>query len=252
MDVALLNKAPVEEWAHETTYARKDPSGIIHRNRLNGVIQAFKDLHLADKGTLIDFGCSNGFVVRQLQANVFPGKSWVFDLTDVDDRLLEYGKAFNMPNTSFRHFDLDYPDPVTPTNDVVLCVSTLEHSAGYRSGLQVLLDACKPGGYIVIGLPYENGLAGIVKFLGRDVLRRHAYNDFFEHTSRWTYFWTLVTGGRLDQFRNRGAKGYPHHLGWDIRPFRTAMFDLYEGKADLVMHRRTLGSCNWLWVFRKK
>jgi len=238
---------------HEKTYARKDISGVIHRNRLNGLIAALKTLDLPAEGNFADFGCSNGFLAKTMQETVFAGKKWTYWICDYNQNLLRQARERNLPDTEVVYFDLDHPEPVEAVSDVVLSVSTLEHSAGYAQGLTAIYERCKVGGHIVIGLPYENGLPGMVKFLGRGILRKGAYDDFFRYHSPWEYFWRLATNQNLNVFRTRVPRdGYAHHLGWDMPTYLKEMNRQYTpDKCNLLLHSRTPGGCNWLWIYQK-
>jgi len=237
--------------AHENTYARHDVSGTVHRNRLKGVIKAISKLPLPATGRFADFSPSNGHLLRAIQEGAFADKDWAYDGFELDPEVTALWQHAGLPKTTFHTYDLMHPTPVEQQYDLVVSIGMFEHIVSWKPGLPILLDACKPGGHLVVGLPNEGGFAGMVKFLGRDVLRRNAYDDFFAGSSKFAYFMALITGARLDTFRKPQA-WYETHIGFDIRPFRDDLIAMCAApRWTLLSHTRTPGGANWLWVFRK-
>ena len=146
-------------------------------------------------------------------------RSWCAAGYEIDRRLLRAARRRHLANASFRRIDLnDAAARVVQPGDLVICLETLEHVGNYRHALRVLHNSVKPGGWIVLSMPNEVGLVGLVKFLARPLLRRHAYGDFFTGAKEVVgYTVTLATGGDLERFRAPPRTGWGPHLGFDHR-----------------------------------
>lgn len=100
----------------------------------------------------------------------------------------------------------------------MICLETLEHVGSYRHALRVIHNSVRPGGWIVLSVPNEVGLIGLVKFLARPLLRRHPYGDFFTGVKEvMDYTVTVATRGDLERFRTPPRPGWGPHLGFDHR-----------------------------------
>ena len=108
----------------------------------------------------------------------------------------------------------DYP--VTQF-DVVTCFETLEHVGNLRNALDNLFSSCKSRGAVVLSVPNEVGIPGLIKYLGRKAVRRNPYGAFFENQSELRYFWYLITGQPIAAFRTAHVDGWGPHLGFDWR-----------------------------------
>ena len=86
-----------------------------------------------------------------------------------------------------------------------------------QNAIDTLLAACKPGGALLISVPNEIGLPGLLKYAARKVLRRRPYEDFFRGQSEARYVWRLLTGQSISAFRDPAADGWGPHLGFDWR-----------------------------------
>ena len=208
------------DWSHEESYRGFSLASAFHRIRLRGILAQLRGIDLPRAGALADFGCSNGFILEQLQAGQFPGPSWRYYGFDHSQRLLAMAEAKHLPDTTFTHFSLTEgrcePEDVY---DLVLCLETLEHTGDYRQALANLWRACKPGGYLLLSMPIEVGVPGLLKFFGRRLAYRDPYSHFFGARSRWPYVRALLVGGDLSVFREPGQRGYASHFGFDNRRF---------------------------------
>jgi len=63
-------------------------------------------------------------------------------------------------STDFRTFDLCNPPAVLDQYDVVICEQVLEHVVDPWKAVQTLHDLAKPGGHLVIGLPFLCAIHG--------------------------------------------------------------------------------------------
>ena len=239
---------------HESTYTRRDPTGIIHRNRLAGVQYCVNRLGLGPTGSFAEFGCSNGFVMQTLQETVFAGKAWDFTGLDIDIELLEGGRGKGLPRTRFEPIDLNLPnEQLEPRFDVVMCVEVLEHVDQYENGLRTLFRGCKSGGCLLVGVPWEVGFPGTVKYLGRMALRGSGtYAYFFDRRTKGEYLGALLRGKPTRNFREPPRGYWDMHLGFDTAEFEHFLLKEYAPpRAELLFKHSTSAGFNRFWVFRK-
>lgn len=206
-------------WTHARSYAGPSPANFVHRARLARLRGLLRRLDLPQEGLLIDLGCSDGFVIWQLRRTGDLPRSWCAAGYEIDRRLLRAARRRHLANVSFRRIDLNNAAArAVEPGDLVICLETLEHVGNYRSALRVLHDSVKPGGWIVLSMPNEVGVVGLIKFLARPLLRRHAYGDFFTGAKEVvSYTVTVATRGDLERFRTPPRTGWGPHLGFDHR-----------------------------------
>lgn len=204
---------------HENTYRGWGVAAWIHRARLRTLLRLLRTLPLGPKGHLGDFGCSNGFILMELQRAVLAGGGWRFTGLDHSHDLLALAEAKGLPNTAFHHIDLNTPDDrFEGAFDLVTCLETLEHVGNLPQAVRTVLRAASPGGgIIVVGVPNETGLPGLAKFLARPLVQRAPYGDFFQGRSRREYARELLLHRRIEKWRGGGAVGWGPHLGFDYR-----------------------------------
>lgn len=239
---------------HENTYNGVGPASFIHRRRLRRTTRLFDQLEMPEKGMLADFGCSNGFILSVLQAEVFKQKPWRFVGFDRSERLLRLAEAKNLRNTEFHRFDLnDRSDAWRDRFDIVSCLETLEHVGNYRNAVVNLYGACKAGGKIVVSIPNERGLPGLVKYVARPMVRKRPYGDFFEGKSRLEYVWRLVSYGDIESFRNSPSNGWGPHLGFDSKRFAEFLHEalLGTGKCRLLSSEASASMFNHFYLLQK-
>ena len=159
---------------------RVGPGGAGAPRALRRLAKIVEGLDLTGEGVLIDLGCSDGFVVSQLRDARLVPEGWSIWGYDRNARLIRAAAGRNLPRAQFSLIDLnDGSARVAQPGDVVNCLETLEHVGDYRAALQVIHHAIAPGGRLVLSMPNEVGLVGLVKFLGRPLVRPNAYKGFF-------------------------------------------------------------------------
>ncbi|HEX5131059.1 MAG TPA: methyltransferase domain-containing protein [Candidatus Krumholzibacteria bacterium] len=237
---------------HETTYRKRNPVGWVHRNRLRAVTGAFTRYASPGAASWLDAGCSNGFIITEILATS-PGRFGRILGLDRSPELIERARAKNIPGARFDTFDLNAVQPATEHFDVVTCLETLEHVGNLPNALANLVDRVEVGGLLLISIPNETGLPGLVKLAGRAAVRRNPYEDFFADGGRARYVTRLLLNRRIDGFRKPGRSGYGPHLGFDYRALEDHMRDVHVTTGVLEPCGReitTLGM-NVLLAYRK-
>ena len=203
---------------HEHSYKGMRLSSVIHRARLRNIIEVMRSLSLPPTATIADFGCSNGFFLSVLLDSIPEARSMELFGFDHSRELLVAAQSKDFPNAQFHYVDLN-ARPAEPhaTFDVVTCFETLEHVGNMPNAMEKLLASCKTGGTIVISVPNEIGIPGLMKYVGRKVGRPKPYGAFFENQSELRYIWHLITGKSTATFRSTTAVSWGPHLGFDWR-----------------------------------
>jgi 2-polyprenyl-3-methyl-5-hydroxy-6-metoxy-1,4-benzoquinol methylase len=151
---------------HETTYRRRDLAGIIHRNRLRAVVRTFCRYVDSDTRSWADFGCSNGFIIEE----IVKLKRYSFTrLAGFDNtpELIERAREKQIPAAEFHLFDLNAVVASPETFDLVTCMETLEHVGHLENAIANLVAHVRAGGLLLLTVPNETGLAGLIKYFGR-------------------------------------------------------------------------------------
>lgn len=178
------------------------------------------------------------------------GKGWHYYGFDHKEELLELGRKKNLMNTEFHLFDLNAVNPAyTGTFDVVTCFETLEHTGNYKNAFENLFLSCRSGGLLVMSIPNETGVPGILKFFGRKMKRYNVYGNFFEKKSEISYIMTLFLGGDIESFRDREATGWGPHLGFDYKKFESFLEKHYISWNRCALENRSNSILNFNKIF---
>ncbi|MDT7570313.1 MAG: hypothetical protein QOE05_487 [Actinomycetota bacterium] len=206
-------------WTHACSYAGLRPSSFVHRARLARLRSLLHRLDLPPSGLIVDLGCSDGYVLSELQRNGDLPPSWRIAGYDHTPYLLKAARRRGLAGARFRRIDLnDAGAVVVWPADVVICLETLEHVGDYRNALRVIHTAMKPGGLLVLSMPNEVGVVGLVKLLGRPVTRRHPHRGFFTGPREAArYVVAVATYRDLEPFRSPARAQWGPHLGFDHR-----------------------------------
>jgi len=247
-----------QPFVHESTYSFGGVAGRLHRGRLARIESLLAGADLPTTGRLADFGCSNGYILARLQQSAFAHRpGWSFVGFDHSRPLLELARQRQLPRTSFRWIDMNVSGGSSQAGesfDVVTCFETLEHVGDYRPALETLVQSCKPEGVLLISVPYECGLRGLAKLIGRRVLRGDRYEGFFDTRSRLRYVTSLVTQRRIDHYRHPPQPGWGPHLGFDTRQFDRDLRRQYVAgnHCELLLRQPTLLGLGYLYLLRKR
>lgn len=244
-----------KDWSHELTYKYRGIDGMIHRSRLRKIFELFGKIDIASAGKLADFGCSNGYIISLLKERIFNGKSWDFYGFDYEENLLMLAKKRGLENTQFLSLNVNIPQDGHLNNrfDIVTCFETLEHVGNIENAFTNLYNACKQGGKILFTIPNEKGFPGIIKFLGRGILRKNTYGEFFKNESRLNYLRCLLLNKPINTFRARNIECWGEHLGFDWRTFENFINNEFikPGKCTLLHKGNICSGFNRLYFLEK-
>lgn len=97
---------------------------------LQGVVKILKPISKEKEITIVDVGCGNGDMLRQL-ANFGKENNWNFKLVGIDANLftVEYARKLSSeyPNISYRCEDIFHKEFEELKYDILLCTLTLHH-----------------------------------------------------------------------------------------------------------------------------
>jgi SAM-dependent methyltransferase len=206
-------------WTHARSYVGLSPPSYVHRARLARLRSLLQRLDLPERGLVIDLGCSDGYVLSEIRRTGDLPPSWLLTGYDCKPRLLKAARKRGLVGAKFRRLDLnDAMALVVRQADVVICLETLEHVGDYRSALRVIHTAMNPRGLLVLSMPNEVGVVGLVKLLGRPLVRRDAYRGFFSgRRDLIRYAIAVATYRDLEPFRSPPRDRWGPHLGFDHR-----------------------------------
>ncbi len=244
-------------WTHEKSYRGRGITSYIHRKRLRRLLALFGDLDLPGDGSLADFGCSNGFIIAVLREEIFSDGNYELYGFDHSEELLELARLRGIPGAEFHPVDLNSADGLDrrwrERFDVVTCFETIEHTGSFADAFQNLYRVCKTGGVILLSMPNEKGGVGLVKYLGRKILQRNPYGDFFEDRSELDYVRHLVANMPLDGFRVPERASWGPHLGFDWTVVARFIDDTYveSRRLSLISELRSFLNFNLFFVYRK-
>ncbi len=237
---------------HEKTYKKKNLVSLIHKSRLNVIRKVFKKYIPISEITWVDFGCSNGFIPEEIvRTNEFNFAKIVG--YDHVEGLLDLARAKKIPNAEFKYFDMNEVCNVEEQFDLVTCFETLEHVGNLENAFVNLFSHLDGKGIIIITVPNETGLIGLIKFLGRLAVRRNPYRDFFANQSYFKYMKCLLRNDFIDGFRKPHQPGYGPHLGFDYRKFEDYIKENFIRNKQLVLIDKSLTGMkmNVTYVLRK-
>ena len=102
-------------------------------------------------------------------------------------------------------------------------------------------------------MPNEIHIIGLIKFLGRFLVRRNPYDDFFAYQSHLEYIKHLVKRGSISIFREPGQLGYGPHLGFDYRELEGFINHEYIAtkRLKLIEKHFTGFMMNVVYVYKK-
>jgi SAM-dependent methyltransferase len=217
------------------------------------VTTVLERLDLPESGLLLDFGCSDGYVLSRLR-DLPALAGWRFAGYERAAHLVQAARMRSLPGAEFQAFDLNDPAATaTERGDVVLCLETLEHVGRVDCAVAALDRSVRQGGVVVVTMPNEVGPVGLAKLVVRPLVRRHAYRGFFEtRREAIRYAAHVIVGADLSVFRTPARPGWGPHLGFDRRVVRAHIERVYvrSGRWAVLREEWTLLRVARVSVFR--
>ena len=242
-------------YRHEKSYSKTNLVSVIHRNRLKEIIKIIsKYFYKKNKGILwADFGCSDGFIIEQVQKSLKPIKFDKIIGFDHSHDLINFANKRNLKNSTFKYFNMNEVQDSMQKFDLVTCFETVEHVGNQNNAIKNLFDHIKKDGLLILAVPNETGLIGIIKFLGRYILRLNPYGNFFDGQSRISYLSHLIKNNSINNFRKNNQEGYGPHLGYDYRDTEKILYDFFidKNRMKLLEKKFTIFNSNVMYVLKK-
>jgi ubiquinone/menaquinone biosynthesis C-methylase UbiE len=166
-----------------------------------------------------DVGCSNGFITNKIVS-----KFNISNASGCDHNRDNLKVASqNYPEIVFNYINLNVINISSERYRLVTCFETLEHVGHLHNAIINLLSLTEKNGTLLITVPVETGLVGLLKFVIKTVFFRYSLKEFsFGRTIYFKYLFSLITGGDISSFR--GCKpGYGTHFGFDYQKVEDAL-----------------------------
>jgi SAM-dependent methyltransferase len=201
---------------HSSTYKFQisEWRNFVHILRLRKLLKLIRSYQRDRSDIYIDVGCSNGYITSLINEMSIFSNIYGFDY---DDQNLVVARG-QYPTIQFSKLDLNLPFEPTIKGDVVSCFETIEHVGDMDAAVRGLMSLTNPDGRIILSVPIEIGLIGIIKYLAKIAIYR--YDDLEElpgHPSKWQYFRMLISGN-VSHFRRKEARReWGTHFGFDYR-----------------------------------
>jgi len=166
--------------------------------------------------TALDYGCADGWILRDLVKNRFVLKGVGVDL---DHRMVERAREDSLGDPRLAFY------PVGEVNrwgkregySLILCLETLEHVEEPRRILSLFSELLERGGFLILSVPIEIGPALLLKQAGR--FFTHLIGGYgYERYQMWELLWGLL--GRVERIpssHQRPDLTYKGHKGFDYR-----------------------------------
>ncbi len=202
-----INKySPID---HSKTYKNFNLRNIPHIWRLSKHIKILKRYKTKKFDFYADYGCSNGYVT-----NIISNKIKALKTVGFDHSLnLEVARK-KYPCYEFKFYDLNVKNVTDQKFDLVTCFETLEHVGCIFTGIDNLIESINESGLIIISVPIETGLIGLIKYSIKRLLYRDTYNL---NDPEINYVKSLILNSDISAFRDPEANHYGPHLGFDFR-----------------------------------
>jgi 2-polyprenyl-3-methyl-5-hydroxy-6-metoxy-1,4-benzoquinol methylase len=144
------------------------------------------------KSRYADVGCSNGYITHLISERYPIDVAVGYDHSE--DHLKIARQRYR--KIDFRYLELNNPNTTLEKYDFVTCFETLEHVGNLKAALLNLLNMCKPGGRILINVPIEVGVVGVIKFIVKTVFYGYSLDELTkDRCSKIRYFASLIFTG---------------------------------------------------------
>ncbi len=216
---AKLNQfSPVD---HSKTYKTFNLRNIPHIFRLRKHIRILNKYNTRKVfKSYADYGCSNGYVTDIISKEINSFKTVGYDYSlNLDIARKRYH------DIEFRFYDLNIKNIPEEKYDLVTCFETLEHVGCIDLAINNLIDSINETGIIIISVPIETGLIGLIKY----AMKRIIYKDrYVLKQPEINYIKSLILNLDISTFRDSEATHYGPHLGFDFRIIDDYLNRIYD------------------------
>lgn len=204
------------------TYTTDDPFALkrwLHRRRF---LAAFRALHTSPTGSVLDYGCGDGYFLALLRHRLPNSSLTGFDplpnmAAQARERLAGLGILIteDLKTLGQQRFDR------------IACLETCEHlvESDLRRLLEAIRDRLTPDGQALFSVPVEIGPPALVKNLFR-LLRRKGYENL-----NWKTVIRATLGRPQPQHVSQALPGREYifsHIGFDHRRFERLLRDNFH------------------------
>ncbi len=226
---------------HSKTYRKITFRNIVHILRLKKILstcdQLLKEKHIEKYA---DFGCSNGYITSII-SNRYSLKQ-VFGYDHNEENLKKGRKLY--PIINFASIDLNSCFHLDKKFEFITCFECLEHVGSINNALFSICDSITEEGIILITVPIEIGLIGILKFIFKIIFLKYSLEEL-SGINRSNYLMALFKNKRMSTFRKERI-GWGTHFGFDYRdiddflkqsPFAYKSFNFLTSRFYIVNKR---------------
>ena len=214
----VLLKMPLD---HSKTYRERKLRNLPHLLRLRHINRLVTLLAPRAITSYADFGCSNGYLTALVGQLLGAGKISGYDHNPENLDIA----SDNYDYISFALIDLNKSDAVTDRFEFITCFETLEHVGEPLNAIRNILGAMEKNGIAIISVPIEIGWRGLFKLLVKVIIFRYSFEELPNSERLFPkYVWSLVSGKRMSQFRDRRGS-WGTHFGFDYRDIDDVLRD---------------------------
>ena len=197
---------------HSQTYRKVTFRNIFHILRLKKILSTCDKL-LKDKNIKVyaDFGCSNGYITSIISNRYSMNRVYGYDHNEEN---LSQGKKL-YPIINFASIDLNSGSHIEEKFEFITCFECLEHVGNINNALFSICDSITEDGIILITVPIEIGMIGIIKFLFKIIFLKYSLKEL-SGIKRNNYLMALLKNKRMSTFRKE-RNGLGTHFGFDYR-----------------------------------
>lgn len=197
---------------HSKLYKDRSIKNLPHRRRLRHIYKLMEEEGLRNRKDVryADIGCSNGYLTKLFTDFIRPSEAYGFD----NSSNLEVAEE-RYPFINFSFLDLNETADIGEY-DFVTCFETLEHIGNCETALDNLLSSTEDGGTLLVTVPIEIGIRGIIKFLVKTIFYGYRLKELPGRMLYFKYLASLVMNRDMDRVRDNRA-GWGTHFGFDYR-----------------------------------
>lgn len=206
---------------HSLTYKKISLKNIPHILRKRSLEKEVSKLP-KNHESYADFGCSNGYLTNIFRQILNPKETYGFDYTE------NIEKARNdYPEINFDILNLNKPYMLERQYNIISCFETIEHVGDELNALNVIKNASNDKSIIILSVPIEIGLIGIIKYIIKRYLFRY---ELPLNCSDFRYFKALLFKEDISQFR-KNQDHYSSHFGYDYRNTDLKVLQIFNDRC---------------------